>query len=148
MPYVRVWVHLIWSTKNRAPLLTKELKTKLLVHIKDNASQKGIFLDTINGVADHVHALVSLRADQTIAKAAQLLKGESSHWVNEQNLERGKFEWQDEYIAVSVSESIVDRVRQYINNQEEHHRKKTFAEEYQDLMRTYAFAISARNPKR
>ena len=123
------------------------MKTEVLVHIRNNASQKGIFLDTINGVADHVHALVSLRADQTIAKAAQLLKGESSHWINEQNLARGKFEWQDEYIAVSVSESVVDRVRKYINNQEEYHRRKTFAEEYQDFTKKYGFAILAANPK-
>jgi REP element-mobilizing transposase RayT len=147
MPYVRVWIHLIWSTKNRSPLLTKELKKKVLVHIKENASQKGIFLDTINGVVDHIHALVSLRADQTVAKVAQLLKGESSHWINEQDLALGKFEWQDEYIAVSISESILDRVREYIKNQEEHHRKKTFAEEYQDFMKKYGFEILSANPK-
>jgi putative transposase len=147
MPYVRVWIHLIWSTKNRSPLLTKELKTMVLGHIKENASQKGIFLDTIYGVVDHVHALVSLRADQTVAKMAQFLKGESSHWINEQGLIRGKFEWQDEYIAVSVSESFVDRVREYIKNQEEHHRKKTFAEEYQDFINKYGFAILSANSK-
>jgi putative transposase len=146
MPYVRVWIHLIWSTKNRSPFLTKEVKRKVLAHIKENAPHKGIFLETINGVADHIHALLSLRPDQTIARAAQLLKGESSHWVNEQNLFHGKFEWQDEYIAVSVSESMVGRVHEYIRNQEEHNRKKTFAEEYQDFMKKYGFTIKAANP--
>ena len=147
MPYVRIWVHLIWSTKNRTPLLTGELRAKLLEHIKENASEKGVFLDTINGVADHVHMLVSLRAEQTVAKVAQLLKGESSHWANEHNFGLGHFEWQDEYIAVSVSESIVDRVRQYIKNQDEHHRKRTFSEEYQDFMKKYGFAILSKNPE-
>lgn len=147
MPYVRVWIHLIWSTKDRAPLLTKELRNQVINHIKENASKKDIYFDTINGVSDHVHALVSLKADQTISKVTQLLKGESSYWVNKENLARGKFEWQDEYIAVSVSESMVDKVREYIKNQEEHHRKKTFAEEYQDFMEKYGFAILSTNPR-
>ncbi|MFQ6002350.1 MAG: IS200/IS605 family transposase [Candidatus Zixiibacteriota bacterium] len=145
MPYVRVWIHLIWSTKDRAPLLTKELRHQVKNHIKGNASNKGIFLDSINGVSDHVHALVSLRADQTIAKVTQLLKGESSHWVNESKLSHGKFEWQDEYIAVSVSESMADRVRKYIKNQEENHRTKTFGEEYQEFMEKYGFTILSAN---
>jgi putative transposase len=142
MPYVRVWIHLIWSTKDRAPLLSKDLRYQVKNHIKQNASNKGIFLDSINGVSDHVHALVSIKADQSIAKVAQLLKGESSHWVNAEKLVHGKFEWQDEYIAISVSESMVDKVREYINKQEEHHRKRTFAQEYQELMEKYGFAVS------
>ena len=143
MPYVRVWVHLIWSTKDRTPLLTKELRHQVINHIKANASNKGIFLATINGVSDHVHALVSIKADQTIAKVTQLLKGESSHWVNAEKLVHGKFEWQDEYIAISVSESMVEKVRKYIKNQEEHHRKKTFTEEYREFIEKYGFAISS-----
>jgi putative transposase len=142
MPYVRVWIHLIWSTKDWAPLLTKELRHQVKNHIKENASSKGIFLDSINGVSDHVHALVSIKADQTIAKVTQLLKGESSHWVNTVKLSHGKFEWQDEYIAISVSESMVGKVREYINKQEEHHQKRTFAQEYRELMEKYGFAVS------
>ena len=102
--------------------------------MRENAEKKSIHLDSINGVADHVHTLVALKADQSIAKVAQLLKGESSHWVNDQKLTPYKFEWQDEYIAVSVSDSAVEAVRQYIRNQEEHHRKKAFAEEYREFL--------------
>ena len=134
MPYVRIWIHLNWSTKNRAPLLNNELRRTVFAHIKENALKKHISIDSINGVADHVHALVLLGADQTIAKVAQLIKGESSHWVNDQRLSHGKFEWQDEYYANSVSESMVSRVREYIKNQEEHHRTKTFAEEYKEFL--------------
>jgi REP element-mobilizing transposase RayT len=141
MPYVRIWVHLIWSTKDRAPTLGDGLRQKVLSHITDNARKKDIYLDTIDGVADHVHALISLGSDQTIAKVAQLLKGESSHWVNKEKLSKVKFEWQDEYIAVSVSESRIDTVRDYIRKQEEHHRKKTFAEEYDEFMKKYGFEI-------
>ena len=139
MPYVRIWVHLIWSTKERVPLLHQALREKVFLHIKENASKKEIYLDIINGIADHVHCLVSLRSDQSIAKVAQLLKGESSHWINAQNFCNGKFEWQEEYIAVSVSDSNVELVRQYIGNQKEHHRVKTFSEEYENFLSKYGF---------
>lgn len=143
MPYVRIWVHLIWATKERMPILTETLRGEIFAHIKDNASKKNIYLDVINGTADHVHSLVSLKSDQTIAKVAQLLKGESSHWVNDKSLSNGKFEWQDEYIAVSVNETMIDTVRRYVKNQAEHHRKKTFPEEYQEFIEEYGFAITA-----
>jgi putative transposase len=143
MPYVRVWIHLIWSTKDRAPLLTKELRNQVIAHIKENAAKKDIYLDSVNGISDHVHTLVSLKAEQTIAKVTQLLKGESLHWTNAAKLSCGKFEWQDEYIVISVSESMVDKVRKYIKNQEEHHRKRTFVEEYQKFIEKYGFAASS-----
>lgn len=140
MPYVRVWVHAIWSTKNREPILERELRTKVFEHIKANAKEKNIFLDTIGGYVEHVHTLISLGSDQTIAKIAQLLKGESSHWINQNSLTRMKFEWQDEYFAISVNESMVDTVREYIRGQEEHHRKKSFAEEYRELLHRHGFS--------
>lgn len=95
----------------------------------------------MNCVDDHIHILLSLGNDQTISKVAQLIKGESSFWINRNKLTIGKFEWQDDYIAVSVSESIVDKVKEYINNQEEHHKKKTFSEEYEDFIKKYGFNI-------
>ncbi len=135
MPYVRVWIHLIWSTKNREPLMFKPLRTMLFTHIQENAQKKEIYLDSIGGIADHVHTLISLKAEQSIAKVAQLLKGESSHWVNAEQLYARSFEWQDEYIAVSVSDSQIATVREYIRNQEEHHRKKTLGEEFDALLK-------------
>jgi REP element-mobilizing transposase RayT len=139
MPYIRIWVHLIWSTKNRERLITPKLKPLLVKHIIDNAKTKKIYLSQINCVADHCHALISLGASQSISKAAFLIKGESSHWVNENNLVSGHFEWQDEYIAVSVSESQIENVKAYIKNQEEHHRSKTFSEEYDLFLKRYGF---------
>jgi len=141
MPYVRIWVHLIWSTKERRPLLIESLRETVFTHMKENAAKKEIYLDSINGVADHVHTLISLKSDQTIAKVAQLLKGESSHWINSQTLCNSKFEWQDEYIAVSVSESNADNIRRYIRNQEEHHRVKSFGEEYDQFNKDYRFLV-------
>ena len=117
-----------------------ELRQKIFDHISVNSRMKGIELDCINGGYDHAHALISLGADQTIAKIAQLLKGESSHWVNEQRIIRAKFEWQDDYFAVSVSDSAVGQVRIYIKNQEEHHRKKTFSDEFGEFIKLHRFS--------
>jgi putative transposase len=136
MPYTKVMIHFIWSTKNRAKTISKELKPLLLNHIKENSLKKGIFIDSINCVSDHIHMLVSLGTEQTIAKTAMLIKGESSFWVNKQKIIGSKFEWQDEYTALSVSYSdfAIGKVRAYIKNQEEHHKKKTFTQEYDEFI--------------
>ena len=140
MPFLKVYIHFVWSTKNRVPsLATFELRQKVWQHIKDNAIKKSIFIDTVNGYSDHCHCLVSLSTDQTIEKLMQLIKGESSFWINKETLTKQKFEWQDEYFAVSVSESVIDKVREYIKNQEEHHRLKTFQQEYDELISKFGF---------
>jgi putative transposase len=143
MPYIKTYIHFVWSTKNRVPFLdTKELRQKVWHHIKENGKDKGIFVDFVNGYSDHCHCLISLGADQTIQKTMQLIKGESSFWINKNKLCIDKFEWQDEYFAVSVSESMIDKVRNYIKTQEEHHSKQTFQEEYDEFMVKYQFQKS------
>jgi len=142
MPYIKVWIHLIWATKNRHPFLKKDIRPTIFKHILENARDKGIYVDFINGYIEHVHALVSLKATQSIAEVVQALKGESSRWINEQKLIGMKFGWQDEYIAVSVSDSRINKVREYIKNQEEHHRTKSFAEEYQWFIEKYGLQKS------
>lgn len=141
MSMIKIWVHLVWSTKKRAPVLTKLLRTKLYAHIRENAKDKGIYVDFVNGHIDHIHLLISLNGDQCITKLVQLIKGESAFWINKNNLTVEKFEWQREYFAVSVSESGVDKVRDYIKNQEEHHTKKTFQQEYDEFMNKYGFNL-------
>jgi len=142
MPFVRVWVHLIWSTKNRQKIISDELKMKLIEHIKINAKEKNIWIDSINSVSDHIHILVSLGGEQSVSKVVMLIKGESSHWINKSSLLAQKFEWQDEYIALSVSESIVDKVRKYILNQVEHHQRKSFSEEYDEFLKKFGVEIT------
>ncbi|MEW4922609.1 IS200/IS605 family transposase [Algibacter sp. 2305UL17-15] len=140
MPFIKIYIHFVWSTKNRVPYLkSKELRQKVWHHIKENAKKKGIFIDFVNGYTDHCHCLVSLGTDQTIQKIMQLIKGESAFWINKEQLTDEKFRWQDEYFAVSVSESMIDRVRNYIKNQEKHHSKKTFKDEYQEFIDKYGF---------
>jgi REP element-mobilizing transposase RayT len=140
MPFVKVYVHFVWSTKNRKPFLdSPELRQKVWEHVKENAKNKDIYIDSINGHQEHCHCLISLGIDQTMSKIMQLLKGESSYWINKNSLCEQKFEWQDEYFAVSVSESIIDKVREYIRNQEEHHKKRTFSQEYDEFIEKYGF---------
>ncbi len=142
MPFVKVYLHCVWSTKNRIPYLDSiELRQKVWNHIRENAIQKGIFIDFINGYSDHCHCLISLGVDQNIQKVIQLIKGESSFWINKNELTKEKFQWQDEYFAVSVSESVLDKVRDYIKNQETHHKKKTFQEEYDEFILKYGFKM-------
>ena len=141
MPFLKIWIHFVWATKNRAPLLTKDIRQRVFAHIRENAPKKNIHIDFVNGHIDHVHALISLNQKQTIAEIMQLIKGESSFWINKNNLCGEKFEWQDEYFAVSVSESGVNKVREYIKNQEEHHKKKTCREEYDEFMDKYGFRM-------
>lgn len=140
MPFTKVYVHFVWSTKDRFPFLNSaELRQKVWNHIKENANSKGIFIDFVNGYEDHCHCLVSLGVDQTIQKTIQLIKGESSFWINKNLSLNSKFEWQEEYFAVSVSESMIEKVRNYIKNQEEHHKKKSFQEEYEAFILKYNF---------
>jgi putative transposase len=141
MPMIKVWLHLVWATKSRQPLLHKSIRQTVFQHMKKNAQEKNIHIDFINGYVDHVHLLISLNTDQTIAKTVQLIKGESSHWINQHNLCSEQFEWPDDYFAVSVSESGVNAVREYIKNQEEHHTKKTFQQEYDEFMKKYGFVL-------
>ncbi len=141
MSYIRVYVHYIWSTKNRMPLLTKEIRDKVFQHIRENAKKKNIFLDHINGYEDHVHCLISMNAELSIQEVARLLKGESSHWINKNKITKTEFAWQDEYMAVGVGDDKLDVVRKYIANQETHHKKISFQEEYQKFIKRYGFDV-------
>jgi putative transposase len=139
MAYVKVLIHAVWGTKNRERVIAQCLRAEILSHIKANASTKEIFIDTLNSQPDHIHCLFYLNADMSVAKAINLIKGESSFWLNKQKLLKAKFEWADEYFAASVSESQKDNVRTYILNQDEHHRKLTFAEEYNKFLESYGY---------
>lgn len=143
MPYINALLHLVWTTKYRQPILKKEQREKLFTHINENAKSKSIHIDCINGHLEHFHCVISLSASQTISKTLQLIKGESARWFNKENLSNEKLEWQDDYFAESVSASALPRLREYIFNQEAHHQKKSFLEEYNELMRANGFVPDA-----
>ena len=139
MSWSRIWIHVVFSTKYRAPLLRDDIRMRVFMHIKEYAEGKGIALDVINGYTDHAHCLICLTRDQTLADVMKIVKGESSYWINKNNLTRERFVWQDDYWAVSVSEKHVSRVRNYILKQEEHHRSRTFEVEISRFMQKYGW---------
>ena len=136
MSYVDLNIHAVWRTKRSEQVLLTDARKKILDHIRENAAGKKIYIDTINAEPDHVHCLFKLNASMSLSKALNLIKGESSNWANKTGLFSCRFEWAVDYYAASVSHSILDSVRAYIINQEAHHKKVSFEEEYKELMNT------------
>jgi REP element-mobilizing transposase RayT len=140
MPYVSVFIHCVWSTKYRfAYLNNRSLRYQLWTHIRENAREKGFYIDFISGWEDHCHCLICLGSNQTIQEVILNLKGESSHWINSQKLTEQTFAWQSGYWAMGVSESHLPRVRRYIENQENHHNKVAFDTELKKIESTFTF---------
>lgn len=144
MPHIRAYLHCVWTTKYRTPFLySSSIRKKVWDHIFQNARTKSIGIMAISGHKDHCHCLISLKSDQTLRKTMQLLKGESSYWVNKTNLLSGtvfnKFEWQDEYYITSVSPRALTRVKNYIHNQEEHHIKNSLHDELREFWAEVGF---------
>ena len=119
----------------------KEFEDQIHDHIKKNAEKKDIIVDCVGGYHDHIHVLLRLKNDQMLSKVIQLIKGESSHWINKRGFFKEKFEWQKEYFAVSVGEDDIKRVRSYIQNQKSHHKPKPFQTIYQEFVNKYGFNI-------
>jgi putative transposase len=137
MSFVRILVHTVWTTKNRIPYLNDTIREDVIQHIRQNAVTKKIFIDHINGEKEHIHALISLSKSQSIAEIMHYIKGESSFWINKQLKTPGKFEWQDDYYGVSIGISQLEILREYIRNQVIHHRKTSFEDELDVLIREY-----------
>lgn len=132
--YVSNLVHNIFSTKERFPFIDQELESRLWPYMGGIARENGMKALAIGGTTDHVHALLSLPATMSGAKAVQLIKGGSSKWIHDELPQYRKFAWQDGYGAFSVSSSQMKSVMRYIDGQKEHHRKKTFEEEFLEFL--------------
>ncbi len=139
MSFTKIMVHAVWGTKRRYPFITKDIRPIIINHIKNNAESKGIYIDTINGYNDHLHCLMDLNQEYSIGKSIQLLKGESAYWINKERLTNTKFEWSDEYYAVSVDAENITHTRMYIQGQEVHHQNISFQQEYDELMKGFGF---------
>ena len=131
--YHKIPIHLVWSTKGRYPYIRPEIREQLQAHIRHNAAAAKIRLDCVNARPEHVHCLVDLDPAMSVAQAVNLIKGESSHWLNQQKLTKDHFAWQTGYSAFSVSREHQARVRGYINNQDRHHEKLPYDGELERL---------------
>ncbi|MFP4292462.1 MAG: IS200/IS605 family transposase [Cyclobacteriaceae bacterium] len=135
----KIWIHAIWSTKERVPLIHFPIEKKVHQFMAEQLRELGCPVRIINGMPDHVHCLFLLSPQKSIADVIKQIKGSSSHFINQNNLIAEKFAWQTGYAAYSVSESVLEKVFQYIKNQKRHHRKKAFQQEYEDFLKLYGF---------
>jgi putative transposase len=135
--YSKVWVHLVWATLEREPMLSKSAAAKASAWLTEYSKEKKIYLKINYFNPDHVHALIDLPTNLCIEEVVQLFKGGSSHWINEQKIVPGRFSWGRGYEAFSVSESAVAEVAAYIAAQEEHHRKRSFMDELKLFVERY-----------
>ena len=135
----KIWIHAIWSTNERLPLIHKTVETKIHHFIAEELSKQGCPVTIINGMPDHIHCLFLLNPQKSIAEVIKQIKGSSSHFINQKNLIAEKFAWQTGYAAYSVSQSAVDKVFQYIRNQKKHHARKIFQQEYDEFLKIYGF---------
>jgi putative transposase len=128
--------HLIFSTKDRVPHMHKDWRGRLHAYLGGIVNDLGGVPEKINGVEDHVHLLIGLRATHCLADVLKDIKAGSSRWVHLE-LKLPSFAWQEGYGAFTVSASQLEAVKDYIERQEEHHQKKTFQEEYVELLEKY-----------
>ena len=128
--YTHLVTHIVFSTKDRAPTISPEIKKDLLAYIGGIVREEGGRAFIVNGTNDHLHMLVSLPASLAVADLMRVIKTNSSRWVHEKWPARRNFGWQQGYGAFSVSRSAMVEVHAYIENQEEHHRKLSFQEEF------------------
>ncbi len=134
---VKVLVHVVFSTKKRAPFIEPALRTDLYPYMGGIVRHQRATLLTLGGMPDHVHALIRLRADLSLSDTIRALKAVSSKWVHEKPNPIPEFAWQEGYFAASVSASREAAVRSYILNQEAHHRQTSFEEELVDLLKKH-----------
>jgi REP element-mobilizing transposase RayT len=142
--FTHLLTHIVFSTKDRAPLLDAELKSRLFAYIGGIIRELDGQIMLINGPTDHVHILTTFPARTSLSDFMRDLKANSSGWVHKEFPTRGYFAWQTGYGAFAVSHSNLESVKEYIRNQEEHHRKLTFKEEFETFLRRHEIEYDER----
>lgn len=135
--YTQIHIHFVFAVKYRDGVIQSSWKDELYKYITGIVQNNKHKLLCINGMPDHVHILIGIRPSQSISDLLQDIKGSSSKWINEKRFIKTRFEWQEGYGAFSYSKSQIKTVIEYIENQELHHQKKTFREEYLDMLQKF-----------
>jgi REP element-mobilizing transposase RayT len=133
-------LHVVFATKERRPFLSPTLQPRLWAYLGGIARENKMKALAVGGIEDHVHILISLPSRLSIAKAVQLLKGNSSKWIHETIPKLTQFEWQEGYAAFSIGISGIDETTAYIRNQAEHHRKATFKDELAAFLKRHGMS--------
>jgi putative transposase len=135
--YTQIHLHLIFAVKNRKSLIEDSWKDRLYQYITGVVQANKHKMIIVNGMADHLHIAIGMRPSQSLSDLMQDIKGSSSKWINDNNLSAGKFQWQEGYGAFSYNKSLLPKLIEYIKNQEEHHKQKTFLEEYKEFLKAF-----------
>jgi putative transposase len=135
--YTQIHIQFVFAVKFRQGLISSSWKDELYQYITGIVQNNKHKLICINGMPDHIHILIGVRPHQSISDLMQDIKGGSSKWINEKKFLKGKFEWQQGYGAFSYGKSQVKDVVHYIQNQEQHHQKKTFLQEYVEFLEKF-----------
>jgi len=144
--YHKIWIHAIFATKERVPLIQPDVENQIHGHIREQLIENGCPVRIINGMPDHVHLLYLQNPGMSVSDIQKQVKGNTSHWINQCNLITDKFAWQTGYAAYSVSESQLEKVFKYISNQKAHHLKKTFTQEYDEFIAAHGLLnVTANN---
>jgi len=138
--HTKIWIHLIFGTKERTPLIDEKFEKLLYIRINDKLkTEYNSLVYAINGTKDHIHILFLQNSNFSLSDIVKNIKGESSHWINQNNFIDKKFAWQSGYGAFSISDTKEDKIIEYIKNQKEHHKKISFVEEYNLFLKKYGF---------
>jgi len=135
--FSQIYIQTVFAVSGRLSLITQDFKEELHKYIAGIVRNKGQKLISINGMADHLHILIGLRPAMALANLVRDIKSDSSDWVNRRRLARGKFAWQEGYGAFSYGHSQLDTIIRYIQNQEKHHKRRSFKDEYLTLLRQF-----------
>jgi putative transposase len=135
--YTQLFVHVVFAVKGRTNLISKKWKEELYKYITGIIGNKNQKLMIINGMPDHIHLLIGFKPDCSLSDLVRDIKANSSKFINEKKWIPGKFEWQTGFGAFTVGQSQIEKVVNYILTQEEHHKKKTFREEYLEFLNAY-----------
>jgi putative transposase len=142
--YTQIHIQAVFAVQNRDCIIQNAWKGELYKYITGIVQNHKHKLLAINGMADHVHILIGFRPTQSLSDLMQDIKGSSSKWINEKGFVKGRFSWQEGYGAFSYSKSDLPMVIRYIENQEEHHGKRTFMEEYKELLNEFKIEYDER----
>ncbi len=139
MSHIRIWLHCVWASKEEDVTIPYTVRGLLLKHMNNFATENGIHMDAFNIQQDHIHALINLGSIQSASEVLQLLKDESANWINMMKVLPNTFEWSDDYFALSVSQSQMQGLKDYINKQDEHHKKFSWEDEQKLMLEKYEF---------
>ncbi len=135
--FTQLYVHIVFAVKYRERLLTKEMRDELFKYISGIITNRKHKVIIINGMADHIHILIGLNPNDKISDLVACIKRESSYFINDKKWFRGKFHWQDGYGAFSYGRSQLNDIYKYVANQKAHHKRRTFREEYIELLKRF-----------